>query len=199
MNGLNTALTQQFGIQMKFNNKTSLSSDSLTDQVSQAVKAVYDNQKCTLGDFFTQIQKMVLLETIDVKWKEHLAQVDQLKEGINLRAYAQKDPLIEYKKEAFKAFEIVNHLIRAETIEKIMKVQIVSEDRAKAQMHPVGSDDDYDYRGGEGPDPFTFPERAASPSLEKHSELPSHEGPRLNRAERRRQARLARKNRGKGS
>ena len=59
-------------------------------------------QKQTLGDFFTQIQKMVLLETIDVKWKEHLAQVDQLKEGISLRAYAQKDPLIEYKKEAFR-------------------------------------------------------------------------------------------------
>ena len=197
--GLNTALTQQFGIQLVFKDER-LTADQLTDIVSQAVKNAYDRQKQTLGDFFSQIQKMVLLETIDVKWKEHLAQVDQLKEGINLRAYAQKDPLIEYKKEAFRAFEIVNHLIRTEAIEKIMKVQIVSENQAREQMSREESDNGYDYQGGEEAESFVpgmMPQGSAPEQSLEHGGSPEG-GPSLNRAERRRQARLARKKRGRG-
>ena len=204
LSGLNTALAQQFGIQIKFGDNI-LTADQLTKVVSQAVRESYDRQKQTVGDFFTQIQKMVLLETIDVKWKEHLAQMDQLKEGINLRAYAQKDPLIEYKKEAFRAFERVNYLIRTESIEKIMKVQIVSEKRAREQMHREESDDQYNYQGGEETEPF-IPGMMPSESSSKQSTpleysgggSPPNEGAGLNRAERRRRARLARKKRSRG-
>ena len=197
--GLNTALAQQFGIQLVFKDER-LTADQLTDIVSQAVKNAYDRQKQTLGDFLSQIQKMVLLETIDVKWKEHLAQVDQLKEGINLRAYAQKDPLIEYKKEAFRAFEIVNHLIRTEAIEKIMKVQIVSEDQAREQMSREESGNGYNYQGGEEPESFVPDMMPQGPAPEQSLEYGGspEEGPSLNRAERRRQARLAKKKRGRG-
>ncbi|RYZ79017.1 MAG: preprotein translocase subunit SecA, partial [Proteobacteria bacterium] len=61
-------------------------------------------------------------------WKEHLQIIDKMKEGINLRGYASKDPLIEYKKEAFNAFENLNTVIRADVIEKIMKVQLVAQE-----------------------------------------------------------------------
>ena len=70
---------------------------------------------------------MIMLNAIDQRWKEHLYTIDKVKEGINLRAYGQKDPLIEYKKEAFKAFEHLNNAIKTETIEKIMRVQLVAE------------------------------------------------------------------------
>ena len=67
---------------------------------------------------------MILLQAIDTKWKDHLKQIDNLKEGINLRAYAQKDPLIEYKKEAFGAFAAMNESIKTDALEKIFKIQI---------------------------------------------------------------------------
>ena len=205
LNGLNTALVQQFGIHVGLEVSEP---NELTQRVSQAVKEAYDRQKQTLGAFFVQIQKMVLLETIDTKWKEHLAQIDHLKEGINLRAYAQKDPLIEYKKEAFLAFEKVNQLIRSEVIEKIMKVQIVSEERARSQMErEVLPDSDYNYQGGEGVDPFSFaPEGAPVPpsnasnafgepplSGDSSGRMAQGGGRSLNRAERRRRARSDKK------
>lgn len=69
---------------------------------------------------------MILLQAIDQRWKEHLQRVDQLREWINLRAYAQKEPLNEYKKEAFSLFEETNFLIKSETLEKLFKIQLVA-------------------------------------------------------------------------
>jgi len=74
--------------------------------------------------------------------------IDKVKEGINLRAYGQKDPLIEYKKEAFKAFEELNNIIKTETVEKIMRVQLQVEGMQEAleRMRPEEVDmDDLDY------------------------------------------------------
>ena len=72
-----------------------------------------------------------MLQTIDQRWKEHLERIDHLKEGIHLRAHAQKDPLIEYKKEAFVAFQEMNTWIYEETVEKLLKIKLVNQDRAR--------------------------------------------------------------------
>jgi preprotein translocase subunit SecA len=128
--GMNTALNQQFGFQLNFEdgplNKMSINEEKLTSAVSNKVKELFELQKSTLGPLFGRIEKEILLMTIDSKWKEHLQRVDHLKEGINLRAYAQKDPLVEYKKEAFNAFAEMNMAVKAETIEKVFKVQLVA-------------------------------------------------------------------------
>ena len=126
LEGLNTALMQQFGLKYDFT--ATMSSESVTTIVSQGVKETYEKQKVSMGAFFTQVQKMVLLQSIDHHWKEHLQIIDKMKEGINLRGYASKDPLIEYKKEAFSAFENLNTVIKADVIEKIMKVQLVAQE-----------------------------------------------------------------------
>jgi preprotein translocase subunit SecA len=73
---------------------------------------------------FHQLQRMILLQMIDVAWKEHLYDLDQLKKGISLRAYAQKDPLIEFQKEAFGLFSTMMTRIREQTLEYFFKVQI---------------------------------------------------------------------------
>jgi preprotein translocase subunit SecA len=75
---------------------------------------------------------MIMLNAIDQRWKEHLYTIDKVKEGINLRAYGQKDPLIEYKKEAFKAFEYLNNTIKSDTVEKVMRVQLVADGMEEA-------------------------------------------------------------------
>src|ERR1700685_2801650 len=67
---------------------------------------------------------MILLQMIDVTWKEHLYDLDQLKKGISLRAYAQKDPLIEFQHEAFTLFTQMMSRIREQTIEYLFKVHL---------------------------------------------------------------------------
>ncbi len=203
--GLNTAIQQQFGISLKHSDTSSYTAESITDEVSQAVKSVFDNQKETIGDFFDHLQKMILLQTIDTRWKEHLAGIDQLKEGINLRAYAQKDPLIEYKKETFRAFEEMQHTIKSESIEKLLKIQIVTKEGAREQMEIHESDVEYDYSGGEESDaggaftsglPYAKPNQGqpkSGGSDLSYSGGGQDDGPKLNRAERRRRERMKNK------
>lgn len=131
--GLQVGLTQQFGIQLQID-ADKITSESLTAMVRDGVKAVFEKQKIETGEYWPQIQKMVLLQTIDARWKDHLQIIDHLKEGISLRAYAQKDPLVEYKKEGFKAFEQMNHMIAAEVIEKILKIKVASPEETEATM-----------------------------------------------------------------
>jgi preprotein translocase subunit SecA len=131
LQGLSVSLSQQFGIQIDFKTLPTIDEEVVTKKVSESVKLVFDQQKQKLGPFFSQLEKMVLLQSIDQRWKEHLAVIDKVKEGINLRGYAQKDPIIEYKKEAFRAFENLMHAIKTDTIEKLLKVQIVNQEQAE--------------------------------------------------------------------
>ena len=126
LDGLVIAVTQQFGGKLELGpNPKQLSSEQLAAKVKEAVTKAFDAQKAHLGPYFQQVEKMVLLQAIDQRWKEHLQRVDQLREWINLRAYAQKDPLVEYKNEAFLMFQEMNYSIRSETIEKLFKIQLV--------------------------------------------------------------------------
>ena len=129
--GLNNALSQYFGFKLN-SSEISTNAEVLAATITNQVKTAYEKQKASMAAFFPQVQKMILLQAIDQRWKEHLAIIDKLKEGINLRAYGQKDPLIEYKKEAFKQFENLNRIIRAETVEKVMKIQIVAQGMEQA-------------------------------------------------------------------
>jgi preprotein translocase subunit SecA len=149
LDGMNTALSQQFGLQIDFGDRSQLTAEKVTESVSKAVKEVYDRQKKQLGEFYDQVATMVLLQTIDTKWKEHLEYIDKLKEGINLRAYAQKDPLIEYKKEAFAAFQSVSNAIKSEVVEKFLKIQIVAPERVQEMRQRQLDDSKFDYEGAD--------------------------------------------------
>src|SRR5690606_39200686 len=125
----------------------------------------YDEQKRRLGDLFDLVSRRLLLQTIDVRWKEHLEIIDKLKEGIHLRSFAQKDPLIEYKKEAFSLFEAVNRNIQAEFLEKLLKIQIVARESVD-RLHQQREFDDssFDYQGAEdSPAPNYAPPVGARP------------------------------------
>ncbi len=129
--GLTVSLSQNFGIRLEPSIYTG-SAESILEAIKAGIKHVYEAQKKDMGQYFDQVQKMILLQSIDSKWKEHLLVIDKLKEGIGLRGYAQKDPLIEYKKEAFMAFEQLNISIRQEVAEKLMKVKIVAQQAQEA-------------------------------------------------------------------
>ncbi|HPI39293.1 MAG TPA: preprotein translocase subunit SecA [Pseudobdellovibrionaceae bacterium] len=125
LEGLNNSLYQTFGF--KVESREDSTSEGIVQEVHSKVKTIYDRQKASMGPYFEQVQKMVVLQSIDHHWKMHLQVIDKLKEGIGLRGYAQKDPLIEYKKEAFAAFERLNDGIKLDAVEKVMRVQLVAQ------------------------------------------------------------------------
>ena len=199
VNGLKVALQQQFGLHID-NDVTSLDPAQLTQLVSDGVKVIFDRQKQEIGEFWPQVQKMILLQTIDARWKDHLQIIDHLKEGINLRAYAQKDPLVEYKKEGFRAYEQMNHTIATEVVEKILKIRIVSKEEtaetlnerqkvrpqkmsyqgseASQSMSALSISTPVEGGGGRGDSSEGLP---GFPSRR----MPQDDGPKLNRAQRR--------------
>ncbi|MES2964585.1 MAG: preprotein translocase subunit SecA [Bdellovibrionota bacterium] len=145
LEALEIALQQQFNAHLDVASfGKDVTAAQITERVKQVVGAVYEAQSKHLGEFKPQVQKMLLLQAIDQRWKEHLQRNDQLREWINLRAYAQKDPLVEYKKEAFSMFQEMNYLVKSETLEKLFKIQLV--------MREPGAEDSPERDGGYGSD-----------------------------------------------
>jgi len=83
-----------------------------------------NDRKEELGSHFNDLVKYILINNIDSRWKEHLLQMDHLRDSVGLRGYGQKDPLIEYKREAYQLFEDLLHRIRKESIRMIMHVKL---------------------------------------------------------------------------
>ena len=101
----------------KLKEKILIESNSLLDMKTEIVSS----------DIFEQFQKFIIFRTIDQKWKEHLHAMDQLREGINLRAYGQKNPLVEYKQEGYEMFTQMMIDTNEETLKRIFRSNIVGE------------------------------------------------------------------------
>jgi preprotein translocase subunit SecA len=109
---------------------------SLNENLVKAVRERYHQKEESLGsDLMRRIEHFALLQTIDEKWREHLSNLDAIKEGIGLRAYGQKDPLIEYKKESYAMFMELNDSIDSATIELLFKAHPVN--MAPPPVRPV--------------------------------------------------------------
>jgi len=100
--------------------------DQIKDEIFKNVLELYNQREAQIGaQNMRHMERMLLLNTIDQKWKDHLYGMDQLKEGIGLRSFAQRDPLIEYKKEGFAMFEMMYASIAQEVSEILFKIQPV--------------------------------------------------------------------------
>jgi preprotein translocase subunit SecA len=109
-----------------------LKRDRLIELAHQAAKDVYQKKEEEFGEgTLRYLEKMIMLQSIDHHWKDHLLAVDQLKEGIGLRGYGQKDPRIEYQKEAYQMFVEMLDRIKRDTVEKLFAVQIAREQEVK--------------------------------------------------------------------
>ncbi|MDR2617049.1 MAG: preprotein translocase subunit SecA [Endomicrobium sp.] len=125
---INAWLFRNFGIRYETGNRDEISfltREAFSKDIYDKVLEAYEKRKEDLTpELMAQIQRMILLQMIDSSWKDHLYELDQLKRGIGFRAYAQKDPKIEYQKESFALFESMMKRIRENTIEYIFKVQV---------------------------------------------------------------------------
>jgi len=99
---------------------------ALDDIVLTAVRERYTQREAELGaDLLRALERHEMLIVIDQQWKDHLLSVDHLKEGIGLRGYGQRDPLTEYKKEAFDLFQAMVERVKAAVVERLFKVQVM--------------------------------------------------------------------------
>jgi preprotein translocase subunit SecA len=102
----------------------------ITEDIMDKVKAALSDREKTLGDVMNVVYKMVCLKTIDSAWLAHLENMDHLRDGIGLRGYGQRDPLVEYKAEAFGMFNRLQVSIRSEIVNTILKVDVREQPQA---------------------------------------------------------------------
>jgi len=130
----------QFGIDAKAvgADPTALNHDQLAETLADAVKARYaEKEKQFSPDLLRWLERRIILDVVDTQWKDHLLSLDHLKEGIGLRGYGQKDPLVEFKKEAFILFEDMMARIDNETIRYLYHVQIQQGEAPPPQAAPT--------------------------------------------------------------
>ncbi|MFH0763689.1 MAG: preprotein translocase subunit SecA [Candidatus Omnitrophota bacterium] len=127
-NGLRQYLESRLGIKTKDINFEESRRPDIKDSVLEMMKKAYEEKENSLGKDMTRyLEKMILLQVVDTRWKDHLYAMDSLKEGIGLRAYGQRDPLVEYQHEAYAMFMDMIDRIKEETIEYLFKIKAVEE------------------------------------------------------------------------
>ena len=115
--------------------KEELGEEDLLEEVCNKADEKYGEKLRIVGDsIFHSFEKAVVLQTIDIGWREHLAALDHLRQGIHLRGYAQKDPKQEYKREAFQLFESFLERVRNEVTSILMNVEVEQAEQIAEEM-----------------------------------------------------------------
>jgi preprotein translocase subunit SecA len=126
--------------------------EDLREALLADVLAAYDRREGEFGDeIMRQLERAILLQIIDNRWREHLYEMDYLREGIHLRGFAQIDPLVAYKNEGFAMFEALMHSIWEEFARLIFHVEVEVAPRAQQEFAAAQQPVNVDYSGG-GPD-----------------------------------------------
>jgi preprotein translocase SecA subunit len=132
--GLREGLLHQFNLRFDLSPEMTegLKLEAVTELVMERINQVYeDKEKRFTAPMLRQLEKIIMLQTIDGLWKDHLLNMDHLKEGIGLRGYGQKNPLQEYQKEGFDMFEEMAHRIQEDVVQKLFTVEIARESAAQ--------------------------------------------------------------------
>ncbi len=135
-----------------FNYKGDITPDkNLLETLRERILELYEKKEAETGhEFMRYLEKVILLNVVDTQWKDHLLAMDHLKEGIGLRGYGQRDPLVEYKKEAFEMFGELKARITKETLTRLFKIQIKKEKDERITRIPVFSEQRLSYNKDNG-------------------------------------------------
>ncbi len=125
---LHTDFTLQLPISQWLEDDSRLDEETLRARIIKLVQEDYDTRYADVGPQMREVERQIMLQVLDTQWKDHLANMDQLRQGIGLRAYAQKNPKQEYKRESFAMFEELLANIKYETIRFLSHIQVASED-----------------------------------------------------------------------
>jgi preprotein translocase subunit SecA len=136
--GLISFMGLNFGLQLDAQTFNNQSAAQVKEKLTQELLAAYENKEKLIGpELLRNLERMVFLQIIDSKWKDHLYAMDSLREGIGLRAYGQRDPLIEYKREAFEMFSQMISAIEEDAAQNIYKLEPVKSERFQGVFSSV--------------------------------------------------------------
>src|SRR5579885_1346594 len=160
-NGLETDILTQFGVKIRTESLMNQDRRSAEAEIREQLIKKYQEKEDMIGaQLMRETERMIMLNVIDNQWKDHLLSMDHLKEGIGLRGYGQKDPLVEYKKESFILFQDMMDRIEDETIRWLFFMQRVENPELEVPHPEVWSDEEEDEGGP--PEPVTV---AAHPAI----------------------------------
>jgi preprotein translocase subunit SecA len=128
---ISTAVADRFALRAEIDEeeRSEMTPERLSEHITEVVLAAYDEREKNFGEpLLRHLEKVVVLQTIDQQWKDHLLNMDRLKEGIGLRGYAQQNPLQAYQKEGFALFEEMVARIDTEAVRKLFTVQLVRDE-----------------------------------------------------------------------
>jgi len=135
------AIFSQFGYDLNQLNVAweSVTYEELEEKLTAALKELYEQKEKLLGqERMREFERLILLQVIDSRWKDHLLEMDYLKEGIGLRGYGQRDPLVEYKKESFEMFQQMLDHIEEDTVRYLFLIQpVVEVERPQRREQPM--------------------------------------------------------------
>ncbi|MGE0450186.1 MAG: preprotein translocase subunit SecA [Vicinamibacterales bacterium] len=147
--------------------------DEIRDALWAVIQAAYTEKEQIIGrDILQRVERDIMLQVVDTQWKDHLYSLDHLKEGIGLRGYGQRDPLVEYKKESFEMFQAMKERIDGEIVSYLWRIrpvtpgeaQAVAPPRPQPPRPPLITNDPAAAPSAFGPPPIFGPTAHASPS-----------------------------------
>ena len=184
---LESSLSNIFGLQIPvkqwINSESNITRENVEQRILQSAKESYAVKSNQIGPVMRDFEKQILLQIIDNAWKDHLAEVDALRQGIGLRSYASKNPKLEFRRESFELFESLLNKIRLEGIRFLSRVEIELEDSGDLNLPQQNKAQTLDHE---------TPESALAPS-QKEINAPNDQN-QGNRRLRRAEAKMARKN-----
>ena len=134
--GLEKQLEAEYGLPLPIaqwlDEDDALHEESLRERIVASIQSAYDEKAEGVGAGMRQLEKQIMLQVLDTLWKEHLQVMDQLRQGIHLRAYANKNPKQEYKRESFALFEALLQRLKYEVVRFLSNVQVQRADEAAA-------------------------------------------------------------------
>jgi len=144
LRGLEEAFLSQFSLPLSLTNRVEedLTPESLHEFLLEKARSAYFQKENEWGpEIVRDMERLVTLQTVDQRWREHLLAMDHLKEGIGLRGYAQQNPLIEYKREGLDMFQEMIEQIKRETIQMFFRIQVATREETEqleeAQQQPM--------------------------------------------------------------
>ena len=177
--GISDAVFQQFSFRTPkpdADTLDGLNAEGLSQEIFEQAKVVYDEKVAMLGEAdFRQLERVVMLQTVDNLWKDHLLSMDHLKEGIGLRGYAQQNPLLVYKKEGFDMFQETIERIKSETLGILFRIQLAEPDHIDDLQKPKEQQLIFS-GGGDGSPPAKKPVKREAEKIGRNAPCPCGSG-----------------------
>ncbi|WDN88173.1 preprotein translocase subunit SecA [Desulfosarcina sp. BuS5] len=152
-----------------------LTIEGLTELIYESSMGIYKIRESIIGEEdFRTFERIVMLQTVDKLWKDHLLSMDHLKEGIGLRGYAQQDPLIIYKKEGFEMFREMISRVKEEIVGLLFRIRIEQPERIDDLKRP--KEQDLVFSGGDGSETKKMPVKRAERKISRNAPCPCGSG-----------------------